>query len=128
LLLAGFAVRLLHVVSGPNGTVRWVRFDKSAADDFLVAVRAGASNEVASQHAGVDYQVVRQWLRGATKATEGFRRDVEKARSDLQLLGIGIVRRAANLDPDRPNVTAATWLAEKAAGDAELERLRELTT
>jgi hypothetical protein len=104
------------------------RFDKQIADTFLVAVRAGASNEAAAHHAGVPVDVTREWMLGKTAATAAFRRDVEKARADLQLLGVGIVRRAANLDPDRPNVSAAQWLAEKAAGDAELDRLRELTT
>jgi hypothetical protein len=117
---------LLHVEHA--GYSEGVKFDPAKANDVLVAVRAGASNDLAARHAGVDVLVLRQWMKGETKATAAFREQVDQARADLSLLGVGIVRRAANLDPDKPNVSAATWLAEKAAGDAELDRLRELTT
>lgn len=96
-----------------------MRYDQKTADTFLTAVRAGASNEIAAQHAGVDVDVVRGWF----KKRNGFRRDVEKARADLELLAVGQVRR--NMGDDKQ---AAMWLAEKARGDAELERLRDLTT
>jgi hypothetical protein len=99
------------------------RFDSTIAATFLVAIRAGASNEIAAQHTGVDLEVVREWLRGGTPAKDQFRMDVEKARADLELLAVGTVRRQMGEDKG-----AAQWLAEKVRGDAELERLRELTT
>jgi hypothetical protein len=95
------------------------RFDSKKADAFLVAVRAGASNENAATHADVPITAVRDWIR----RRPDFRRDVAKARADLELFAVGTVRR--NIGEDQK---AAMWFAEKARGDAELERLRELTT
>jgi hypothetical protein len=100
------------------------RLDQSTANAVLVAVRAGASNELAAQHAGIDVSVVRGWLEEDDK----FRQDVEKARADLELLAIGTVRRALTDKDGEPNAAVAQWLAERAHGDAELERLRALTT
>jgi head-tail adaptor len=99
------------------------RFDKPTAEKFLVAIRAGASNENAAQHAEIPLATIREWLKGDTKTTAAFRRDVEKARADLELLAIGTVRR--NMAENDQN---AKWLADKVRGDAELERLRSLTT
>jgi head-tail adaptor len=99
------------------------RFDRKKADDFLVAVRAGASNEVASAHAELALETVRDWLRGGSSTKAGFRLEVDKARSDLELLEIGHLRR--NMADD---VQAAQWMAEKARNEKEFERLRELTT
>jgi hypothetical protein len=99
------------------------RFDRKRADDFLVAVRAGASNEVASAHAEIPLETVRDWLRGSTTPKAEFRQQVDKARSDLELLAIGQVRR--NMSDD---AQAAMWMAEKARNETEFERLRELTT
>jgi hypothetical protein len=99
------------------------RFDRKRADDFLVAVRAGASNEVASAHAEVPLETIRDWLRGGTEPKAEFRQQVDKARSDLELLAIGHLRR--NMADD---AQAAQWMAEKARNETEFERLRELTT
>ncbi len=99
------------------------RFDSTAADRYLVAVRAGASNEVAAAHAELDLAVVRVWLNGSSKATASFVRDVNKARADLELLAVGQVRRQMTEDP-----TAAQWIAEKVKTETEFERLRRLTT
>lgn len=104
--------------------IQVTRFDRKKADDFLVAVRAGASNDVAAQHAAIPVAVVREWF----DRKPDFKEEVEKARADLGLFAVGVVRRDVGRDPDKPNVSAAQWLAEKAAGDAELERLRALTT
>jgi hypothetical protein len=100
-----------------------MRFDSSQADQFLVAVRAGASNDTAAAHAGVPLDVVRAWLRGDTEEEAAFRRDVEKARADLELLAVGTVRRGVVDDTG-----SAKWVAEYVAGQREFERLRELTT
>jgi hypothetical protein len=100
------------------------RFDKLIANQVLVAVRAGASNELAAQHAGVPVSTVRAWL----AKNKPFREDVEKARADLELLALGTVRRAMTDAAGEPNPAVAQWLAERAHGDAELERLRALTT
>lgn len=100
-----------------------MRFDRATADKFLVAVRAGASNEVAAHHAEVALGTLREWLRGRTAATAAFRTEVDKARADLELLAIGQVRR--NMGDD---YQAAQYIAEKARNEAEFERLRELTT
>jgi transposase len=101
-----------------------VRFHKPTADQVLVAVRAGASNELAAQHAGIPISVVREWL-GRNKQ---FRKDIEKARADLELLAIGTVRRGLTDKDGEPVASVAQWLAERTHGDAELERLRTLTT
>jgi hypothetical protein len=99
------------------------RFDRKRADDFLVAVRAGASNEVASAHAELPLETIRDWLRSGTPSKAEFRQQVDKARADLELLAIGNVRRNMSDDPN-----AAMWMAEKARNEKEFERLRELTT
>jgi hypothetical protein len=99
------------------------RFDRKRADDFLVAVRAGASNEVASAHAELALATIRDWLRSGTPAKAEFRQQVDKARSDLELLAIGHLRRNMADEPQ-----AAQWMAEKARNETEYERLRELTT
>ncbi len=99
------------------------RFDKTAASRFLVAVRAGASNAVAAQHADVPLNAARDWLRGGTPVKDEFRSDVRKARSDLELVAVGHVRGRMAEDP-----AAAMWVADKVQGDAEFERLRDLTT
>jgi hypothetical protein len=99
------------------------RFDRKRADDFLVAVRAGASNEVASAHAELKLDTIRDWLRAGTPAKAEFRQAVDKARSDLELLAIGHLRRNMTEEPQ-----AAMWMAEKARNETEYERLRELTT
>jgi hypothetical protein len=100
------------------------RFDRPTANAVLVAVRAGASNELAAQHAGIPVSTVRDWL----TRRKDFRLEVEKARADLELLAIGTVRRALTDKDGEPNSGVAQWLAERAHGDAELERLRALTT
>jgi hypothetical protein len=100
------------------------RFDKAAVEPFLVAVRAGASNELAAQHAGLPVTQVREWLKTNTQ----FAKDVDKARADLELLAIGTVRRGLTDKDGLPNASVAQWLAERVHGDAELERLRDLTT
>jgi hypothetical protein len=100
-----------------------LRFDAKKAGDFLVAVRAGASNEVASAHAELPLETIRDWLRGGTPAKAEFRQQVDKGRSDLELLAIGHLRRAMSEDSN-----AAQWMAEKARNEKEFERLRELTT
>jgi head-tail adaptor len=99
------------------------RFDRKIADEFLKAVRMGASNEVAAAYADVGLDRIRSWLRGTTKATASFRAEVDKARSDLEMLAVGHVRR--NMQED---TAAAQWIAEKAKNETEFERLRELTT
>lgn len=99
-----------------------MRFDSAAADRFLVAVRAGASNEVAAAHAQLSLDDVRAWLAGRSKATEEFRLEVDKARADLELLAVGQVRRQMSEDPN-----AAQWIAEKVRTETEFERLRRLT-
>jgi hypothetical protein len=106
-----------------EGAFSMPRFDQQRADDFLVAVRAGASNEVASAHAEVPLETIRDWLRSQTPAKAKFRQQVDKARSDLELLAIGHLRRNMSDDPQ-----AAQWMAEKARNETEFERLRELTT
>jgi hypothetical protein len=98
-------------------------YDQSAADKFLTAVRAGASNDVAAAHAGLDVRDVREWLRGPTPETILFRRDVDKARADLELLAVGTVRRHM---VDNPELSER--MAERVRSEAEFERLRELTT
>jgi len=99
------------------------RFDQSKADQVLVAVRAGATDEVASVHAGVPVEAVRDWLKGGTVGTDKFRAAVDKARADLSLLAAGTIRRG--IAEDRQ---AAIYFAERLATDVELQRLRELTT
>lgn len=98
-------------------------FHKPTADRYLVAIRAGASSEVAAAHAGVDVDTVRAWQLGSSTAEQQFDLDVKKARADLELLAVGSVRRV--IGEDR---AAAMWLAERMHGDSELERLRRLTT
>jgi hypothetical protein len=100
-----------------------MRFNQEIADEFLLAIRAGASNEVAANHAETPIELIREWLKGGTPAKEKFRMDVDKARSDIELLAVGHVRRRMTDDPQ-----AAQWVADKVRGDAELERLRRLTT
>lgn len=100
-----------------------MRFDRAIADTFLVAVRAGATNDVAAAHAGVDLAVVRKWLRGGTPKTYEFRKAVDKARADLELLAVGTLRRSMSEDG-----SAAMYIAELARGESEFERLRALTT
>jgi hypothetical protein len=78
---------------------------------------------VASAHAELALDAVRDWLRGGTPAKAGFRLEVDKARSDLELLAIGHLRRSMADDAQ-----AAQWMAEKARNEKEFERLRELTT
>lgn len=99
------------------------RFNAQIAKVALVAIRAGASDENAAGHAGVDLAALRDWLRGDTAATEQFRRDVEKARADLELLAVGSMRRTIQEDKG-----AALYFAERLHGDRELARLRDLTT
>jgi transposase len=101
-----------------------VRFHKPTADQVLLAVRAGASNELAAQHAGIPVSTVRDWLNRRPE----FKGDVEKARADLELLAIGTVRRGLTDKDGEPVAGVAQWLAERTHGDAELERLRALTT
>jgi hypothetical protein len=99
------------------------RFDSNAAHDFLIAVRAGVVDEIAAKHAGTPIATIRDWLRGETQATAKFKRDVEKARADLQLLAVGHLRRQIGEDKG-----AAMFIAQSVAADVELSRLRELTT
>jgi hypothetical protein len=99
------------------------RFDKGASEQFLVAVRAGARDEAAADHAGVPIETVREWLLGTTAQTAAFKKAVDKARADLELLAIGVVRREVVDDK-----SAAMWMAERVAADRELDRLRRLTT
>lgn len=100
-----------------------MRFDQPTAERFLVAVRAGASNEIAAQHAEVPLTAIRAWLAGGSKTKDKFKVDVEKARADLELLAVGTVRRGMSDDK-----SSAMWVADKVRGDAEIERLRSLTT
>jgi hypothetical protein len=99
------------------------RFDRAAADRFLVAVRAGVRDEVAAMHAGVSVSTVKHWLKGDTKATADFTATVNKARADLQLLAVGHIRRSMGEDKG-----AAQFIAATVSADMELARLRELTT
>lgn len=99
------------------------RFDKTLADRVLIAVRAGASNEVAAVHAGTEVAIIRDWLKGGTAGKDEFKAAAGKARADLQLLAIGSIRR--NVTDD---TAAAMYIAQSIQGDAELERLRDLTT
>lgn len=96
-----------------------MEFDPLLAAEFLTAIKAGATVEVASAHADLDAQVVRGWL----KSNPDFARDVRKARADLQLLATASIRRDVKEDS-----RSARYLAESIMGDMELERLRELTT
>ncbi|CAB4198340.1 hypothetical protein UFOVP1313_70 [uncultured Caudovirales phage] len=98
------------------------RFDKAAADRFLVAVRAGAPDEIAAMHAEVQSETIKTWLRGDTEATAKFAGTVKKARADLHLLAISQVRR--NVGEDR---ASALYVAQSMEADLELQRLRELT-
>ena len=98
------------------------RFDQNVADTFLIAVRAGAGDEVAAMHAGVDLAVARDWLRADTPATKKFAASVNKARADLHLLAVGQLRR--NMVDDK---AAALYLAQSMEADLELQRLRDLT-
>lgn len=99
------------------------KFDQAIADTFLVAARAGANDEVCALHAGVDPLVAIDWARGGTKAKDEFAAALRKARADLQLLAVGVIRRSVTDD-----VGAARYLADTMAGELELQRLRELTT
>jgi transposase len=99
------------------------RFDQTIADRFLVAIRAGASDDVAANHAGVELATVRGWMDSGTGKGAKLLIDVRKARADLELLLVGTVRRLSAEDANN-----AKWLAERVRGDAELERLRQLTT
>lgn len=73
-------------------------------------------------HAGLELEVVRQWLRGETEATKKFAAAVNKARADLHLLAVGQLRR--NMVDDK---AAALYLAQSMEADLELQRLRDLT-
>jgi hypothetical protein len=98
-------------------------FDRTTANAFLVAIRAGASNETAAAHADVTLEAIRSWIDGEDADCVRFRRDVDKARADLRLLAVGSLRRQVGEDNG-----AARYIAEMTHGDAELERLRRLTT
>jgi hypothetical protein len=100
------------------------RFDKSAADRYLAAVRAGVSEDVAAMHAEIPVKTARDWMRGDRTSTRAFAAAVDKARADLQLLAIGQIRLKMS-EGDRG---AAAFVAQSVAADQELKRLRELTT
>jgi hypothetical protein len=104
------------------------RFDQHTADTLLVAVRAGASTEVAAMHAGIPTHTAYDWLAGGTPAKDKFKRDVDKARADLELLAVGTVRRAMSSDDPREATEAGKWVAEMAWTERRFDRLRELTT
>jgi hypothetical protein len=74
-------------------------------------------------YAEVSLTTIRDWLRGETKTTAQFKKDVEKARADLQLLAVGNLRRVIGEDKG-----AAMYVAQSVAASVELDRLRELTT
>jgi hypothetical protein len=99
------------------------RFNSEAAEDVLEAIRLGSSIEVAAAHANLPLQTVRDWYAGGTPAKDEFRAQVDKARATLEMLAVGHVRR--NMDE---NPAAAMQIAERVKGEAEFERLRELTT
>jgi hypothetical protein len=105
--------------SSVPGTVMPVEFEQAIADEILVAVKAGTSLAVAAAHADVGPEVPLQWL----EENEEFAQAVRKARADLSLLAVGIMRREM-----KDNPKSAQYLAETIQADMELERLRALTT
>jgi hypothetical protein len=83
-------------------------FDPEVADKFLTAIRAGASNDVAALHSGVNLETVRDWLRGDTPVEQQFKADHDKARADLEIFAVGQIRQRVSEDQH-----AAMWFAER---------------
>jgi hypothetical protein len=94
-------------------------FDEAIAGEFLTALRAALTDDDAAVHAGVDVETIERWRADRLS----FDADVRRAKADVALLNAGRVRAAA-----REDWRAALALAERAAQDRELERLRGLTT
>lgn len=100
-------------------TARPPRFSFKAADLVVQVLHTGASLDVAAQNAGVAPETVRTWM--ATRKT--FRQRVEMAQSGVEVLAVGTIRQAMKED-----WKAAAYLLDAARAEAELKRLRELTT
>ena len=95
------------------------RFDQAKADRFLQALRAALGEVDAAEHAGLDAGTIRRWRR----RRPAFDAQVRQTKADVALLDAGRVRQAS-----RDDWRASLALAQLAAGERELERLRELTT
>jgi hypothetical protein len=94
-------------------------YNEAQATTIVTAVAAGASNQLAAHHVGIPLPDLYAWMDEKPE----FAARIDRARADLELLAIGSIRRNVSEDPK-----AAQWVAERTYGDAELERLRQLTT
>lgn len=95
-----------------------VRFNRAQADLYLEAVGKGSRHEVAAEYAGADPAAVMSW-----RERKDFGAEVRSARAGVQVRVSNAI--LGTIDDDR---AAAQWLAGSLAADAELERLRDLTT
>ena len=95
------------------------RFDQEKADRFLKALRASLTEGDAAEYAALDVGTTRRWRR----RRPAFDAQVRQTKADVALLDAGRVRQAS-----REDWRASLVLAQLAAGERELERLRELTT
>lgn len=100
-------------------TARPPRFSYKAADLVVQILHTGASLDVAAQNAGVAPETVRAWM----AMRKSFRQRVEMAQSGVEVLAVGTIRQAFPED-----WKAAAYLLDRSRAEAELARLRDLTT
>lgn len=104
---------------------RCPNFSHGIADQFLSALRLGATEAEALAHAGLDMVTLDVWKRRNPQ----FTMQIAQIASDGLLGHVQMVHAAARGDSEvAPAWRASVFLAERQASGMELTRLRGLTT
>lgn len=90
------------------------KFTPEVVDRLLNAIRAGATYEVACDHAGIAYSTLRSWIVAAEEsrndqAKMDLLEAIKKAEADAEVANIALIRKAAS----DGQWQAAAWILER---------------